>query len=519
MNWEPIAGAKSGDTNLFYKGHFNGMGHTIKGLNVTKTVSIDVKLGPYDDGSYVNLTYAGSGLFAFAGDFALLDTGPTDLVYVSDLRVEGSVNVKGPQPISVMIGGIVGQTIAGGLSGCTSDVKLNAELPNFTQELSCGGGVGFVMQGSLPNCVNEGSITVSIDKAISSTAPIHIGGVVGMIMPSDISSQKELANCINRGEVVYKGSGAIVGGVAGGMGEGRPINSINLGNVKAGKNSFAGGICGDTGGNDALNVLNLGVITAESGSYLGGITPGRTTEISGRHDWVAIYNAVNIGEVRPASSDADKAGSLVGIYPGSQTYGGSGCKLTNCAYIKSGDQKPVAIISPSGVSLESKDLLVLPEASKDMAIVTLSVAPQVLRLAPGETGSFDIMFNNRPATSDEVGRYITSLDITAVSSEIAEISADGAHLIVTAKKDGFTNAKLKGWFHAASFAEGANFAPISHDTDKTDTYVHSADIGMGILVETKKAPESPSGSSSGCSAGFAALALLAVIPVVLKRKK
>ena len=89
---------------------------------------------------------------------------------------------------------------------------------------------------------------------------------------------------------------------------------------------------------------------------------------------------------------------------------------------------------------------------------------------------------------------------TSSNEDIASVKESGKGVLVKALKEG----------KAIITATIGNIGPRSETLKE---------VSLSADITVKPAPTQTGGSSGGCSAGFAALALLAVIPVVLKKKK
>ena len=210
VDFEPIAS---------FSGTFNGGGHTISGLTLTKSLSP-------------------------AGLFLTLERG----AFVHALKVEGQVTPGGTKEAvggivgrnygtleecsffgvvkgDSAVGGIVGRNEAGGLVAyCTVSGSVSAN--RYT------GGIAGYNLGTLRACINSASVNtanvdptlslddLSIDPASSLTDLVSVGAVESRNATSDTGgiagySSGSLLSCINRGAVGYPHFGYNVGGGAG----------------------------------------------------------------------------------------------------------------------------------------------------------------------------------------------------------------------------------------------------------------------------------------------------------------
>ena len=214
--WTPI-----GSLDTPFEGTFDGGGHTVSGLQITKS----------------NWTY--TGLFGIAGT-------------VKNLTVAGSITATGGD-CSDYIGGVAGTV--GTLTGCTSVVDI-------TTGVGCVGGIAGSANGA-SGCKNYGTLTI----AVSGQDAYTIGGILGTI-----PSGKTVDQCANYGSITFDGgmwtvtdshsgvtttgnrTSGVFGGIVGQVSEDTTItSSCNKGSV-IGDMRFAGGVVGY--GTDAVTIRN-----------------------------------------------------------------------------------------------------------------------------------------------------------------------------------------------------------------------------------------------------------------------
>ena len=274
--WTPIGFVAPRITSVLpYLGEFDGNGHTISGLYIKETSN----------------TAAVAGLFGyFAG-------------YLHDVKIENSY-IFSKSACTGSLAGIIGGTIqncdatAIVISDAQSD-RLNGTggiVGNLNGEdagtLNCtfsgsvesrsnpyvGGIVGTNLCGYIADCVNNGTVSSTLDK---------IGGIVGFIqvpqLPNDSPVDGKSAvieRCINYGNVSGRNSsgGDYVGGIAGTSSwsdnsyTGAIRNCMNVGNISG---SVAGGIIGYLEAATLVeDCLNTGTVT---GTPIGGIAGAHIT--------------------------------------------------------------------------------------------------------------------------------------------------------------------------------------------------------------------------------------------------
>lgn len=150
----------------------------------------------------------------------------------------------------------------------------------------CGGGIAGASWGTIENCVNHASVTVT---------NFYAGGIVG-------GNYGTISGCENRGAVaIFSGQGYGGGGVAG-TNHGTIVRCSNHGSVEV---TFinAGGIAGDINNGSILNCYNRGSI------YCGSQVGGLVGQINTTEGPVNVRNSYNASIV---SGDAESTGALFG---------------------------------------------------------------------------------------------------------------------------------------------------------------------------------------------------------------
>ncbi|MDR1328600.1 MAG: S-layer homology domain-containing protein, partial [Oscillospiraceae bacterium] len=266
--WVPI-----GDSDYQFTGKFDGQGHTIRNMRITK-IAYDTNIGLF--GSVTNATIRNVGL---------------TLGYIDVSNSSGVIN-------------------AGGLVGYASPLTLtiiencyntgNISISSMSQP--CAAGIIGFFHSSLSSliikgCYNTGNINISISP-YTSQAGGKGGGIVGCAL-SDVT----IENCYNAGTISTSYSGSDMGGIVG----------------------YAASIL------ILKNCYNTGNVAAHANSYFGSMSGG----IVGRLVLYAaeIENCYNAGNVSVSHNDTGYEGYMGGIigYNGS----GASCSVKNCYYISS----------------------------------------------------------------------------------------------------------------------------------------------------------------------------------------
>lgn len=199
--WVPIGKAlRNGSgivgTSTPFKGAFDGAGHTIAGLTITKTSNAKNALGLF--GALDGATVRDLKLTDVRIDVANSDgAGALAGLAIDDATIEG-IQVSGSVRGDAGIGGVIGRmTLAGTISGCSNRASVSA-----TGTGNAGGIVGAAYytdttgQMVITGCTNAG--------AISGTQAI--GGIAGL-------NSAFVSDCSNTGAVT--GSDYSVGGIVG----------------------------------------------------------------------------------------------------------------------------------------------------------------------------------------------------------------------------------------------------------------------------------------------------------------
>lgn len=284
VNWVPIGARTKSNKVPCFAGTFNGNGNTISNLNLKYGASKD------------DVSYSYGGFFGYV-------TGE-----ISDLNLE-NLNM---QARSGPIGGIAGFLDKGGkISNCTVSGTLSGLEHYSLKKILCSqvGGIVGLNSGAVESCVNDCTITSVTSK---------IGGIAGFVKNGSIS------NCTNNGELEGKND---VGGIAGDVtAESTNTATIsgcsNMGEIQ-GKESGTfenrgfGGVVGATTGDVTISgCSNSGAISAQGQEWIGGIV-GR------------LYFG---GTVENCSNDASvtgetKVGGIVGY---ANAYSGGGYEIKGC---------------------------------------------------------------------------------------------------------------------------------------------------------------------------------------------
>ena len=250
IEWTPIGSYSNG-----FNGHFDGAGHTITGLSITKA---DI------DPSGVNYWHDSIecvGLFGLAGNKS----------YIGNLYIEGIIDINkpdAPEKDDVIAGGIVGLT-RGTVYNCHNACDISVSIQSDGTYINIGGVSGCYTweTGLIDSCSNMGTL---FGQGIH---VVRIGGVCG-----DNDGHGTVRNCVNFGSIRADGTMSdYVGGIVAHTANSTIYNCANYGTVQ-GSDSI-GGIVGrqygtDSFGGDAcvINCLSVSTVIADNRrTYAGAI--------------------------------------------------------------------------------------------------------------------------------------------------------------------------------------------------------------------------------------------------------
>ena len=203
-NYTPI-----GNNSRYFKGHYDGGGFTISGINVTGSDNYIGVFGYVYYGSVENIVVANSTFTGhnYVGGIA----GYTLKGSISNCKVMGNVTIGTPTSSSSYHGGIVGYLIETELTGCLSMATLTD--PNDVGS-SYGGIAGTNNNGTINNCIYMGG---SVTAHSNATAIARING------QSSVFSNNYYYNCTVNGATAGVGvGGADINGA-------QPAHTITLG--------------------------------------------------------------------------------------------------------------------------------------------------------------------------------------------------------------------------------------------------------------------------------------------------
>lgn len=250
IEWTPI-----GSYWDWFNGHFDGAGHMITGLSITKA-DIDTSGANYWHDSIECV-----GLFGDAHDKS----------YIGNLYIEGTIDINkpdAPERDDVIAGGIVGLT-RGTVYNCHNACDIRVSIPSDGTFIVIGGVSGCYTweTGLIDSCSNTGTLFGQTNQEV------RIGGVCG-----DNDGHGAVRNCVNFGSLCADCPRLTwVGGIVAHTANSTVYNCANYGAVQSCRTS--GGIVGwqygdDEFGGDSciINCLSVSeVISKYYANYVGAI--------------------------------------------------------------------------------------------------------------------------------------------------------------------------------------------------------------------------------------------------------
>ena len=260
-----------------------------------------------------------------------------------------------------------------------------------------------------------------------------------------------------------------------------------------------------------------------------------------------VKNCINYGTV----SNGDFNGGIVGyVYSGgpvkncinygtvsSTIYGGVvGCNhigtVKNCAYQNGTAEKGIGNEDDGNGVVSSVDA-----AALNSAVASLSLPSSTVDV----NGTAEIAFILSPAMSNNGAAPVGAFDIetgavravegtemfTFGEEGIVDASYSNGIITLTGKAVGTTTMTVTVSFHPTQLDSLTSNDDTNSDTTLQPQYVGDEDaqvLTFSVPVNVKTVAPSGSGTSGGgggggCSAGFGALALLAAVPLLFRRKK
>ena len=567
--WTPIGDGHRASDNKgarvpSYRGAFDGAGHTVGGYKITTTTQ-NIDAGFF---GYIGVNGRVTGLTV---------SGKIDIAVNTDSRAGGIAGHNRGTILNCVNAGAVASVAGdtGGIAGVNGGKTDKGDL--FPGTISncvnrgdvatakAGGGIVGVngSVGTTSNCLNYGRVSGSDSDG-------HIGGIAG-------KNNGTLSNCVNNNTV---SGGQYAGGVLGhNTSKGSTTsNCVNRGNVtntiaKTDVEGSAGGVIGLNENGTVSNCVSSGNVT-NTNTNTGGKKKGSSAGgVIGSNDGGTISHCVSVGNVTSTSvGGSASAGGVVGEYKNKATL--SNCGWLDTSAIKgvgSGDvtTEPVSLdkteIKESVVSLLS-DPINITLRTGDTAKITLDTLPGI-PAAFGEYVQKIAVAPDSEKISAKVNEEKGEITLTSLKEGTSAlcVSADlyttdfnnslapsdkpvplSLTIYVSARRTlgGITLSPEKmnlrvgesGKFTATVTAEGAADQTINwHSSNEkiatvdNEGNVKALAVGEATITAmtadgkhdaaAKVTVANRHSGGNGCAAGVGALALFALIPLLLRKKK
>lgn len=364
-----------------------------------------------------------------------------------------------------------------GILGAAGVIKNLTVSGHIKSTNSSTGAFAGTCHGSIINCVNNAEITTSASL---------VGGIAGSVDKNDDDDTISIINCLNTGKITA--DGGAVAGIAGSLGAGCKLeNCVNTGDVNSTSSTGIGGIVGNMNDDSAVaNCVNTGDVAAStpSSKWGGANNVGGITGSASRN--TTITNCVSTGNVT-ATPHPDDTSGRTGTYIGGILGKATGENTVNCSWFKDSTISPNHGIGGTGSYDAGSDEGTTSFDKKEKLPVSAILLDSYVKT--GHT--FELTATAYPAESEQ-------------AAALAVTAAEGLELTPAALKSG----------EETTLTVAAGTAGTEYKAE-----VSAGDASAAFTVIPADAPQPPSGSSSGgCSAGFGALALLALLPLALRRR-
>ena len=333
----------------------------------------------------------------------------------------------------------------GVVSGRVRGLTASGDIQITDGNSNAGGVAGKCYYGTIEDCVNAGTLTVSADNVDDTT-----GGIVGF------NENGTISNCLNNGTVT--GDSGDTGGVAGYNLSGTISNCISNGTVTGG---------GETGGGETGGVVGNNYGTISNCINGGNVTGGEDTGGVVGYNENTISNCLNGGNVNGKGN----TGGVVG-------YNKINSTISNCGWLKTNEINQ----NINGVGNGSdKDTFILDNKDKAAkSVVALSADISKHALNNGDTAT--ISLSTIYGEPSKFGDYVTSIDVAISDPDIlsADVGQTSGKVLITAKAKGGTKrataaVTLKAYLRPTDF---------SNTTTKTPTRLKLT-FGVTVTNTTK----------------------------------
>lgn len=254
--WTPIGLYSSVGNSYCFMGTFNGNGHTIKNMSITKTNNPYIGLFGYvgSQGKITNFNITSSNINVTCDDTKyenyVIGLAVGSLNNASNINAIGNINTTTNTGRRIIAGGAFGACRTF-VTDCTSNVQLSVNFKPIIENnaytvrnIDIGGLIG--ESGCLKNCYSAGSVTVNaIDGRL------NVGGITGFEDGGSTRNCESTTKINIKNEIKIGIQSVRVGGVAGKV-NGDPVrNSKYTGEITVdAPEGYIGGLIGVFNGNE-----------------------------------------------------------------------------------------------------------------------------------------------------------------------------------------------------------------------------------------------------------------------------
>lgn len=414
---------------------------------------------------------------------------------------------------------------------------------------------------SAANCTNYGNVKASSNSAKPIRA--HAGGILAEHKGRD--SDEPVENCKNSGNVTITTDADCeqnAGGIVGESGNRSTINSVeNIGAVSAnGTQAYVGGIVGTPGRNSNLaDNVNSGAVTSSGSSPNVGSIAGKAP-----NSWTVSNCAGLEGTadnlVGGGTSMSDSEAKVLTQEQINNTVNSVAFDKTHCA-VKEGETAELTLaLSPNASAIFNEYASVTSAATDNSSTATATYRGNVITVtgvAEGETTlTVEVTLNPTDVTTMKQNNSQHQMALTCavtvtkdggvtLSESSLEFNASGAAQEITASAPSSLGTVLS-WTWTSSNPSvatcedlgggvcritpvGGGNATITVEALTASGRTWTASCAVTVAGEEtpepgpdpeptpEPTPEHHGGSGGGCSAGWGALALLAIAPLFLRR--
>ncbi|RQT14383.1 GLUG motif-containing protein [Burkholderia contaminans] len=297
-----IDGANTGFTTIggpvgVFTGTFDGLGNTIRRLNISNPGGQAIGLFGWNTGSIGNLKLDAFTVSSASTPYDAMMGGLVGINYMGRIHNVSATNMNVVHNGAGVgwVGGIVGRN----LSGTIDNARFSGRLAGMRDTLSLGGiaGSNEGIHATIENSRADADITIARAKGIAPHVQ-SVGTLVGR-------NSGTIANSSGSGRIVA-GDAMNVGGLVG-ANDGGTLRNVSADvTVSAGKDSHVGGLVGRADGGTIEHARSSGIITALNAAAVGGLV--------GRNERGRIDDASSSTTVQAGTSGY--AGGLVGFNSG-----------------------------------------------------------------------------------------------------------------------------------------------------------------------------------------------------------